>query len=639
MEIFAKAKAKLTAAFRGVVSTSFTWKRHEQKMDFLAVACTRFHPVWNRVCYVSADAQRFQLPGRFRVADDRPSLFQHWPALFFAFGLLVFILKFARMTFRWLFSWLGFKGSLLALAVLTILIALFYAEEDWRGWRAWQICRGDLAAQGESLVFADFIPPPVPDDQNFALTPVVASCYGRFLDCNGRRVEPPDTNIVNRLAMTVYRDDYNGTTNQRPNSWQIGGFTDLKAWQEYYRTISLTNSYLTCAAEGHGYVTNLEIQSLAPSPFPVAPAPQSPAAAVLLALSRFDPAIEALRQASRLSHSRFPLDYGTRQVYEILTPHLQSIRGCAQVLSLRAVTELANGQTEKAFADEELIFYLANSIRNEPTSLSQVVHDSIFNLALQPLWEGQAKHQWNDAQLTALDADLSRSDFLSCYQMKVRIGRATAIGFIEAMGQKQKLREFCRGTWSDAKEGSLGWRELAQAAFFYLMPHGWFDLNKCFVARIFQQSLLTDQEIRRQIIPPSAVQHSTGIIMDEFKARSFYEVFVPAVFPPLFLDVERMTREQASTDLARTAGALERYYHAHGEYPGSLDALKPQFIETIPHDIINGQPLHYVRMDNGRFLLYSVGWNGTDDGGRVVLTKGDSVDREKGDWVWQYPAK
>ena len=48
-------------------------------------------------------------------------------------------------------------------------------------------------------------------------------------------------------------------------------------------------------------------------------------------------------------------------------------------------------------------------------------------------------------------------------------------------------------------------------------------------------------------------------------------------------------------DLARVAIALERYRLAHGAYPESLDVLAPQFIAQLPHDIINGQPLHYRR--------------------------------------------
>jgi hypothetical protein len=90
-------------------------------------------------------------------------------------------------------------------------------------------------------------------------------------------------------------------------------------------------------------------------------------------------------------------------------------------------------------------------------------------------------------------------------------------------------------------------------------------------------------------------------------------------------------------NLARTACALERFRLAHGKYPEALDALAPQFIAKVPHDPIDGQPLHYRPTDDGQFILYSVGWNEKDDGGTVVLTKGGSVDLDAGDWVRRYP--
>jgi len=111
--------------------------------------------------------------------------------------------------------------------------------------------------------------------------------------------------------------------------------------------------------------------------------------------------------------------------------------------------------------------------------------------------------------------------------------------------------------------------------------------------------------------------------------------------PSLGGAVKRFAHAQSSVDLARVAIALERYRLAHGEYPESLDALTPLFMEKILHDIINGQPLHYRRTDDGQFVLYSVGWNETDDGGVVAFTKGKTtaVDINQGDWVWRYPAK
>ena len=51
--------------------------------------------------------------------------------------------------------------------------------------------------------------------------------------------------------------------------------------------------------------------------------------------------------------------------------------------------------------------------------------------------------------------------------------------------------------------------------------------------------------------------------------------------------------------------------------------------------------MKYRRDANGQFVLYSVGWNETDDGGVVAFKKGpDSTENlEQGDWVWKYPQK
>ena len=111
------------------------------------------------------------------------------------------------------------------------------------------------------------------------------------------------------------------------------------------------------------------------------------------------------------------------------------------------------------------------------------------------------------------------------------------------------------------------------------------------------------------------------------------------MLPALNNAVKKFACGQASVDLARTAIALERCRLAHGECPESLDALAPQFIAKLPHDVINGQPLHYRRTSDGQFVLYSVGWNETDDGGVVGLTKNGSLDTGTGDWVWRYPQK
>jgi len=43
----------------------------------------------------------------------------------------------------------------------------------------------------------------------------------------------------------------------------------------------------------------------------------------------------------------------------------------------------------------------------------------------------------------------------------------------------------------------------------------------------------------------------------------------------------------------------------------------PEFISQVPHDVINGQPLHYRCTPDGQYVLYSVGWDATDDEGVI----------------------
>lgn len=63
-------------------------------------------------------------------------------------------------------------------AALIILIAGgFYAEENARGLNAWKKVQHDLAARGESLNWNDFIPPPVPDSQNFYKAPMMTEWF------------------------------------------------------------------------------------------------------------------------------------------------------------------------------------------------------------------------------------------------------------------------------------------------------------------------------------------------------------------------------------------------------------------------------------------------------------------------------
>jgi hypothetical protein len=72
--------------------------------------------------------------------------------------------------FRWLIHPCRLRIYLLALVCLATLVGLVYGVEIWRGKRAWTKLQGELAATGQRIDPAAFVPPAVPDP---VLGPVV----------------------------------------------------------------------------------------------------------------------------------------------------------------------------------------------------------------------------------------------------------------------------------------------------------------------------------------------------------------------------------------------------------------------------------------------------------------------------------
>jgi hypothetical protein len=81
----------------------------------------------------------------------------------------------------------------------------------------------------------------------------------------------------------------------------------------------------------------------------------------------------------------------------------------------------------------------------------------------------------------------------------------------------------------------------------------------------------------------------------------------------------------ASIELASTALAVERFRHRRGRLPASLTEIAPEFLEKLPADPFDGAPLRYRVLSQG-YILYSVGRDGHDDGGRESPQRKKSYD-------------
>lgn len=135
-------------------------------------------------------------------------------------------------------------------------------------------------------------------------------------------------------------------------------------------------------------------------------------------------------------------------------------------------------------------------------------------------------------------------------------------------------------------------------------------------------------------IPPWTWEHYPGEaeqqrIDSEFSGQDRYSVALIA-----FPDVSRLARSADQLRLYRDATlatiALEQYRRAHADWPQALIQLVPDFLDAVPLDRADGQPLRYRRTDDGGAVLYSLGPD-RDDDGRVPTDDGQ-------EWRYFFPS-
>jgi hypothetical protein len=220
---------------------------------------------------------------------------------------------------------------------------------------------------------------------------------------------------------------------------------------------------------------------------------------------------------------------------------------------------------------------------------------------------GLESHSWQEAQLETIEERLKDIDFIGLQAESWRMVRTlettTSLEFVRQVGAAE-----------DAPADFLHRAKEPVNILFGLGPRGWTYLWIIHLGDGFQRAAEVLGGIRGVMIP-TQLDHVTG----RFPGRD--------ALPSL-------AYSQVVVDETRVACALERYHFLHNEYPESLDALAPHFMENVPRDLIGGQPLKYRRTSDGKFSLYSIGWNETDDGGQVAPGADRAENLKSGDWVW-----
>jgi hypothetical protein len=384
--------------------------------------------------------------------------------------------------------------------------------------------------------------------------------------------------------------------------------------------------------------TNFDRQNKAVPTATPRPTNQQQAAAAILDIFRqtYDPVLDELRAASQKPRCRFDLDYDCAPLPGIVLEHLAPLKGIVIKTSWRAEAELALGRSREAFEDLMLGLHMSDTVRGEPFLISHLVQLACHAIMTRVIWEGLADHQWSEPQLQRLQAALASNDFLGDTRHALE-GERSGFGVrtVEQIMGRQG------GVYLDMLLETKWQGRLAH----WVMPRGWFYFEMINICRGFELNLAPYPEWRAGRLDTrgflSALEQENELLKDLKPWKAFFEhrLLVGLMLPATGRAWHKSLMAQARSDLAGTACALERCRLADGQYPETLAALVPRFTQKVPTDIMSGQPLIYRREGPQAYVLYSVGKNLVDDGGRVVCKKTGVVNYDEGDWVWRQPER
>ena len=592
---------------------------------------------------------------------------------------------FARI-FRWLFCWRVISRWLFGLACLATLTGLFYAVENWRGKRAWEKCRRELEAKGEVLDWNAYIPAPVPDDQNIFKAPKITEWFVRgphFFGSGPVVVVPPEDRAlftqrqggdpaakdvlvaeVKVVTPTIARGsehagevlrfedpaagdqaakllgDAIGPCLQGPTAcvvvarhldqikpvhlvMEAEAAPSVGALRQFF-----TRSPASQAPPGSLIGDSLQVAAAGSNLFRVRLYWRVYSAADYLAWTQ--PAVSdlnVLRKALERPHARMDGNY--ERPYERPILNFVLMRTVAKMLAQRAQCYLLLGQPEAAWHELTVVRDMCRMLEEPPTSkgttLTGVMFDTVITgLYLSVVQDGLRLQAWREPELAAMQKQLQEINLLPALREGMRAERAASCRTFEITPPAELVKLFASG----GDDHSL-WGRLKNPRFLLIRfaPRGWLYQNMCSGA-IENRLIVSSLDISNDQVLPHIADATSNQAQTALSHFAPYTFIFKATLHDFLFATQRLAQKQTLANETFVACGLERCRLAHGQYPETLEALVPQFAEKLPHDIVGGQPLKYRRTADGQFLLYSVGWNETDDGG----VPGKSV--TEGDWVW-----
>ncbi|MDR1146600.1 MAG: hypothetical protein LBK71_10765 [Verrucomicrobiales bacterium] len=332
------------------------------------------------------------------------------------------------------------------------------------------------------------------------------------------------------------------------------------------------------------------------------------------------PLLVEVAEALQRPQCRWPLAY--EKVFFMQAPQILAQLKMSKILRFRALAYLELGETEKALADVEWLFSLKRIDEAYPTMIGLLTAKSGEQLAIEVIWSGLWKKQWQAKELEKIQMLISQQPPLAGIKNSLGTER---IAVLHNIGLAKNWREL--KNLSVQRQGYFDWLSVL---IIYSRPQGWNDFDRCQYA-YFSEGLLNGIEVQTGALDVEKIKAV------ELELEHRFDCYCNMIRTPVtkltFRGVVSFVRQLAQMETYRSetviACAVERCRLANGEVPDNLAALVPEYLEKLPVQVVNGKPFIYRKVDADNYVLYSVGWDLRDDGGKFYRGSG-----KQGDWVW-----
>lgn len=292
------------------------------------------------------------------------------------------------------------------------------------------------------------------------------------------------------------------------------------------------------------------------------------------------------------------------QVPEVFDPsasptYLSNWKKLALLAEVRGNFLFHNGQDKEAFDQVLKIVQLGRRMQNA----NGVLIDYLVGAAVNNIGLSQIQHWAGKSHLNANQLE----DFIHQLELKPEAESAAYANTIKGEYQFQTMmvEMTCTGKMTNTQGGGYFPSVMPLCPVFNLsqtktlFAQGALKLVKA-ASHHYNEVNVGDMEVRPNLVSLYLSGNVVGQVL--------YYMAIPAVATSL----AQKSRCDVQLQTTRTILALRAYQLTHGNLPPDLNTLVPEFLDAVPIDDFDGQPLRYSAEKK---IVYSVGKNLKDDGG------------------------